>query len=131
MIGFRVHIRFDDGSVLRQEEAASRRSLGHAGAAIRLTARRSIRRRKGPSAPGQPPHTRKGQLKRAILYAVDPHEESVVIGPQVDGVGLSGSAHEHGGDYRGDAYPRRPFMGPALQKNLSKLPKHWANSIRG
>ena len=28
-------------------------------------------------------------------------------------------------------YPARPFMGPALQRSLSRLPSFWANSIKG
>ncbi len=68
-------------------QAAPRRranieSLGHAGAAIWLTANRSIRKREGPSTPGKPPHTRRGQLRSAILYAVERQRESVVIGPE-------------------------------------------------
>lgn len=80
-------------------QAATFRSFGHAGAAIRVTAARSIRRRKKPSAPGSAPHTQSGRLKRAIRFAADQH--SVVIGPVVEGSGKAGpgiwSLHEAGG----------------------------------
>ena len=39
--------------------------------------------------------------------------------------------NEHGGRYRDENYDRRPFMGPALQKERPKLPSRWANSLRG
>jgi hypothetical protein len=105
-------------------------SLGHAGAALRLTARRSIRTRKKASPPGTPPHTRRGQLKRAIAYAVDKQRGVVVIGPEREAVGTSGSAHEFGGRYRRERYPKRPYMGPALEKLQDRLPDFWANSVR-
>ena len=106
------------------------RNLGHAGAIIRWTAYRSIRRDDAPSLPGQPPHTRKGQLQHAILYGVEEQRGIVVIGPSHLFVGRSGAAHEHGGQYMRQRYPRRPFMGPALEKNKERLPKLWAGSVK-
>jgi hypothetical protein len=111
-------------------ETATFKNLGQAGASLRLVARRSIRRRKSPSAEGQPPHTRAGQLRRAILYAIEPREQTVVIGPDVEVVGTSGGAHERGGRYRREKYPRRPFMGPALEKIKDRLPPLWAGSVQ-
>jgi hypothetical protein len=130
MIGMRVKTRSDIPKVLRMARQANIESLGHAGAAIRLVARRSIRRRKGPSAPGQPPHTHTGALRGAILYAVEKTRERVVIGPAFAGVGTSSMAHEFGGRYKRTRYPRRPFMGPALEKTRDRLPRMWAGSVR-
>jgi len=130
MIGMRVRTRSDVQKVLRKVRQANIRSLGHAGGTIRKVARHSIRRSPNPSAPGKPPHTRKGQLRRSILYAVDKSKQSVVIGPSVALVGTSATAHEFGGRYRKERYPRRPFMGPALEQTRAKLPKHWAGSVR-
>ena len=130
MIGMNVRTRADFKKVVRRQRRANITSLAHAGASIRLTARRSILRRKGPSAPGTPPHTRRGQLRTAILYAVESRRQSVVIGPHYRKVGTTGMAHEFGGMYRGDRYPRRPFMGPALERTAPRLPRHWAGSIR-
>ena len=130
MIG--IYVRTEDRSqqVKRKVKDANFRNLGHAGAAIRLTARRSIRRSKKPSRPGTPPNTRGGQLRRAIVYAVERREERVVIGPDYAVVGVSAVAHEFGGHYRGDYYESRPFMGPALMKSRDRLPQQWAGSIR-
>ncbi len=130
MIGFRTRWEFHPDRVKNAAKKASFRNLGHAGAAIRLTARRSIRRNKRPSRKGAPPHTRKGQLKRSLRYAVDKRKGRVLIGPVYTVVGRSAMAHEFGGRYRKETYPKRAFMGPALKENESKLPRLWAGSIR-
>ncbi len=130
MIEMKVQTRMDVQKVLRRVKRANIESLGHAGAAIRLTARRSIRRSPKPSAAGRPPHTRRGLLRRAIVYAVDKARQMVIIGPGYGMVGQSASAHEFGGKYRRQNYKRRAFMGPALQKIKNRLPRSWARSIR-
>jgi hypothetical protein len=52
-----------------------------------------------------------------------------VIGPRRSVIGQSGKAHEFGGRYLKNVYQKRPFMKPALQANLSRLPKLWQASI--
>ena len=130
MIGMTVKTRSDIPKVLRAARRANIESLGHAGAAIRLIARRSIRKREGPSTPDSPPHTHTGALRSAILYAVEKARDMVVIGPAFAGVGTSAMAHEFGGHYRKARFPKRPFMGPALEKIKDRLPRMWAASIR-
>ena len=130
MIGMKVRIEDRTKQVKKKAKEANFKSLGHAGAAIRLTARRSIRKRQTASAPGSPPHTRKGQLRRAVMYAVEKQQERVVIGPEFARVGPSAMAHEFGGRFRGDRFDRRPFMGPALMKIKDRLPRKWAGSVR-
>jgi hypothetical protein len=130
MIGAKVKTKDETKKVLAKAKQGNFKSLGHAGAAIRLTAKRSIRKRKKASPEGQPPHTRKGQLRGAILFDVDKQKDLVVIGPDHSKVGASGSAHEHGGKYKRQRYPKRPFMGPALEKTQDRLPKLWAGSVK-
>ena len=130
MFGMKARTRFDRAMVERRAKEGSIRSLGHAAAAIRLTARRSIRRAKTASSPGTPPHTRRGALRSAILYSVEKGQQRALIGPSYEFVGPSALAHEFGGRFRGDAYPRRPFMGPALEKMEPSLPRFWAGSVR-
>lgn len=130
MIGMVARTRDNSRVVIAKVKQANIQNLGHAGAAIRLTARRSIRKRKSASAEGQPPNTRKGQLRNAIAYSVVKQRDLVVIGPEITKVGRSGSAHEFGGKYRRERYPRRPYMGPALEKNRERLPRMWAGSVR-
>ena len=133
-------IRFAGGGsvdyrrVMQAVRRAEIRSLTHAAAAIRLHAVRSIRQspRSQPSAPGTPPHTRKGQLRRAILYAL--LEENgfpvAIVGPSFDLAGLSGKAHEFGIHFRGVDFPARPFMGPALDVVSNRLPAFFRGSIK-
>lgn len=130
MIGTKVKTKNSIDKLKAKAKQGSFKSLGHAGAAIRLAARRSIRKRKSASVPGTPPNTRKGQLKRSILYALDKQRGVVLIGPDYEVVGTAGKAHEFGGRYRREKYPKRPFMGPALEKVKDRLPPMWANSVR-
>jgi hypothetical protein len=76
-----IKTKFNGKKVMSTARKANITNLGHAGAAIRLAARRSIRKANGPSTPGTPPHTRKGRIRNAIKYAVVTSKQSVVIGP--------------------------------------------------
>jgi hypothetical protein len=135
----------------RKEERMNFESLGQAGAFIRSDAKQSIKRRggrkrkrkrsgqrgmiraatnKSASRAGSAPHTRKGLLKRAILFAIERRRGSVVIGPSAMVADDVGAAHEHGGRFRKRRYPRRPFMLPALMKNMEKIPRAWRARYR-
>lgn len=87
------------------------------------------------SAPGTPPHSRRGQLKRGIKYtAVEGDKARFVVGPTDTSVGQTAALHEFGGAaqrgrYKGRRYPPRPFMRPALERELPRFAKTWANSI--
>jgi phage gpG-like protein len=109
--------------------AGAYKTLNHAAASIRLTARRSIRRSRKAAKPGKPPHTRAGQLKRSLYYSVDKQKSSVVIGPKYSVMGKSAAVHEFGKRHRGRKYPKREFMKPALMKNKNRLPKKWNNVV--
>lgn len=130
MIGATVKTMFSSLTVERKAKDGSIQALDHAAAAIRLTARRSIRRSDKYSDPGTPPNTRKGQLLEAILYAVEKDAGAAVIGPTWDMMGVSATTHEFGGEYMGGHYPARPFMGPALEAIRPRLPSFWEASIR-
>lgn len=121
---------FNTRQLKRRANAGSIKSLGHAGGAIRLVARRSIKKSPKNAPAGSPPNTRKGRIKNAIKYAVSADKQSVVIGPDYAVAADSGGAHEHGGHYRQEQYDRRPFMGPALSKTQDRLPAFWAGSIK-
>ena len=129
MIRGRVSSRLAFGRIRKAVRQHNIRSLARAGATVRLIAKRSIRQRKKASTPGLPPNTRKGALRRAILFAVERSRQRVIIGPDRRFVGRSGAAHEFGGRYRRERYPRRPFMGPALLKVRNRLPRAW--QVRG
>jgi hypothetical protein len=131
MIQPKVKVKFSGKKVIDAARRGSIQSLGHAGAAIRLAARHSIRKSPKPSPAGSAPHTRKGRLRNAIKYAVIAASRAVLIGPDAEIAGTSGKAHEFGGHYRNENYERRPFMGPALEKTKDRLPSFWANSVKG
>lgn len=75
---------FDRKLVQREVGKENAKALSKAGAFIRTTARRSMRRRKTSSPPGSPPsvHSRdKVATLRNILFAYDRRNQSVVVGP--------------------------------------------------
>jgi hypothetical protein len=130
VVSIKVKTKMDAKRVMKAARSGSITSLNHAGGALRMAARAGIKRAKAESPEGTPPHTRKGQLRRAILYAVEKSAQTVFVGPDVSIVGTAGTAHEFGGKFRNERYPKRPFMGPALQKTKDRLPKMWAGSVR-
>lgn len=83
------------------------------------------------SAPGTPPYTARGQLKNAIVYAHDKAAKRAIAGPRFSVVGESGAAHEFGGDFKGDSYPERRFMGPSLERNINTYSAELGGSIGG
>ena len=126
----RATVKFDIRKIEKRVKQANIRSLNHAAAYIRQVARHSIKRSQKAASPGQPPHTRRGLYRRAILFSVEKAKQSAVIGPDYSIAGQSAMVHEHGGIRYGRRYPKRPFMGPALRAAAPKLPKSWANSVR-
>lgn len=108
-------------------DRAARRAFAKAAFRIMRDAQASVERSATPSSPGEPPHTRRGQLKRAIRYAAT--KDGAVIGPLASMVGVSAEAHEFGGQLKGQSYPERPFMGPALERDLDNFAGDFAGSI--
>jgi len=108
-----------------------------------------MRRRKGSAPPGKPPHAHEGSLRRLILFGYDRASDSVVVGPaMLNKPGAAPSVLEFGGKTtikqrrrragrrhvvtkRRVRIEARPYMGPALRKELPNIPKAWANSVRG
>lgn len=117
------------GEIEIAEERARIGNFRHAAGAIRKDAIASIIPDPlGKSSPaGHPVATRRGQAKRAIVYAADKY--GAVIGPTANLVGTSMSAHEFGGSYKGQRYPKRPTMGPALERQTDRFAGSWRGSI--
>ena len=78
-------IEFDEAGLLARIAKAGRDVLKRAGAYVRTVARRRILTSPKPSQPGQPPHSRRGLLKRAILFGLDREGKSVLVGPGFNG----------------------------------------------
>lgn len=115
----KIQLRLD--RIQRAVDKARAGSLYAVGYLISTIAKGKISRSRDRSPPGQPPATRRGLLRRAIRYAVSDDKRSVVVGPTHQMVGTAGKAHEFGGRYKRQRYPKRPFMGPALQEALPKI----------
>jgi len=135
---------FDRKAVTSRVDRATRKVLSRFGAFVRIGARHSIRKRTAISAPGEPPSSHTGLLRKFIFFGYDRDRRSVVIGPQRlnQKVGDAPHALEYGGPstvvegLRGRRKKRRikiaarPFMGPAFEREKPKLPAMWADSVK-
>ena len=140
---------FDKPAVMRAVSEASRKILSKFGAFVRTSAKSSIRQSKSASKPGEPPHSHSGLLKRFIFFGYDTAQASVVVGGErLTGrnKGEAPSILEHGGTANlmvlskseRKRYPKgkkihilpRPYMNPALEKNIDLLPAMWRDSVK-
>ncbi|MFI4860257.1 MAG: hypothetical protein ACIAXF_06200 [Phycisphaerales bacterium JB063] len=129
---------FDRPKVTSAVDKTTRRVLSRFGAFVRRGAKSSIRKRKSVSAPGSPPSSHTGLLKRLIFFVFDPRRRSVVIGPVGFRKSEAPELLEYGGsttvERRGKReqanYRARPFMGPAFDQEQPKLPQMWRDAIR-
>lgn len=140
MIASSVQFVDNTKAVVKAAEKASFRNFGHAAATIRKDVLESIVPSDEPSAPGEPPHTRNrgltkkgtqkvGILEKAITF--DATKEDAVVGPRASVVGPAGALHEFGGSRGGADFPERPYMLPALLRNLDRFHQDWQGSIQG
>ena len=131
------------------------KSLKHGALSIRKAAQESMVFAKGPSKPGTPPHSHTGRLRWSILAAEDEDKKGWTVGPSYSRVKVGGRPPwlaqmlEHGGTFiahekqsrrgrprKGTSikrwaviYPARPFMQPALQRNLARFHRDWQGAI--
>lgn len=136
MIGASVSVTATTGAVKDATDKATAENVGQAAGRIRKDAIASITPSDTPSPPGQPPHTHggrnrkgKGKLPKSILFAVDKAAGDAVIGPARSKAGTVGQAHEFGGQYKGEQFTERPFMGPALDRQQAKFAASFAGTI--
>lgn len=126
----RVKTSFNKKPVVDAATRASVKNLQKGAFAVRKDAQASVQTSGQPSTPGSPPNTKKGQFLKSILYAVDAKEMSAVIGPSVKLMSDAGRAHEKGGVFRGQRYPKRATMVPALQRKLGSFAGLWSDSVK-
>ena len=124
-----TEIDFDADGLTARVAKASVEILKRMGAYVRRVAQSKVRTSPKASQPGTPPHSRRGLLKRAILFGLERDKKRVLIGPGFRFVGTSASAHEFGGAYKGDRYPKRPLMGPSLRESLPHLSQMWRDAV--
>ena len=125
----RCEVEFDGDGLVARIARASCDILRRAGAYVRRVAQKKVTTSPKPSQPGSPPHSRKGLLKRSILFGSD-GDRSVLVGPGFNLVGPSMSAHEFGGKYRRERYPKRPLMGPSLKESAPHVAKMWRDAVK-
>lgn len=132
MIGFSATKAsfFDRPAVIKLMDAKTRQGLSRFGAFVRQRARASIRSRKKISAPGSPPSSHAGTLKRLIFFGFDETSRSVVVGPLLfsNKTGNAGAQTlEEGGQVTTATrdgktavliYKARPYMKPAFDAEL-------------
>ena len=123
-------IEFDEEGLVARIAKAAVDILRRMGAYVRTVARRKVRTSERPSPAGTPPHSRTGALRRGILFGVEKRRQSVVVGPSERFVGTSMTAHEFGGAYKRERYPKRPLMGPSLKESVPRLARMWQDAVK-
>lgn len=126
----RREIEFDEEGLVARMARAAEGVLRRTGAYVRRVAQRKVSAAADASTPGTPPHSHTGALKGGILFGVERERRRVLIGPGFRFVGASMTAHEFGGEYRRQRYPKRPLMGPALRESMPRLTKMWADAVK-
>lgn len=125
-----TRVDFDADGLVARAARASLDALRRAGAYIRTVARRKVATSQEASPAGQPPHTRRGALKRGLLFGLEARDKRVLVGPGFQFVGTSMAAHEFGGKYMRERYPKRPLMGPALRESIPRLARMWQDAVK-
>lgn len=132
MLGMKVTVVDRTSRLKKAADRGVFQSIRHAAASLRKDVQASIESApKGqPSAPSTPVHTHnRAFFRRGILYSVSEDRKSAVIGPAFSKVGTVGAAHEFGGEYRGQTFPQRSFMGPGLVRAIPRFAGEFAGSI--
>ena len=117
---------FFDKDLRTATDRGVKRALSKFGAFVRTRAKSSIRKRKKISEPGSPPSSHTGKLKRLIFFGYDAKNYSVVVGPVLFGSKRAPEKLEFGVA----GYKARPFMRPALEKELRNAPECFRDQIR-
>jgi phage gpG-like protein len=128
MFGARTQFVNHTTRVLRATDDAAYKTFKHGVFSIRKAAAQSLRKRRGASRPGSPPHIHRRRSLRSALFTAYSKEDGIV-GPRFSFVGEAGRAHELGETFKKQTFPERPFMRPALEKNLGRFAKDWRGAI--
>jgi len=138
---------FENSSIItKMIDRVTGKALRGFGAYVRAVARRSLGKGNAVSIPGEPPTSRTGFLKNSIQFGTEMRGRRVVIGPvkkqgwskrvttlvppllEYGGLTMMkrlGTSPNGRGGNRLARYRARPFMGPAFEKSLPKLPEIW------
>ena len=134
-------IKFAEKPILSAKDRGTRRALKSIGALVPTVARRSMKKKKNPSQPGQPPRVIEGKLKRFLFFVVD-GSESVTIGPAKLAETGTPSILEYGGVKRNRVRKQgrraiqsvkveaRPYMRPANETTSDKYADLFKNAFK-
>ena len=75
----KVHIEFDENRILIAVKSGNIAALRRAGAYVRKSARNKVSQSPKASAPGTPPNTRSGLLKKSLLRAYKSYVSNLLI----------------------------------------------------
>lgn len=122
---------FDRDLVLNKVGAATAKKLSRIGGTIRLIARRSMKfnKRGTPSLPGKPPryHTKNENASlRKILFALNPDQQGVVIGP----VKLNFVQFDETGVLKTGTVPAVQEFGGSVGIREKLIPMTWRDAVR-
>lgn len=139
MVDISFDMFFDAPGVLRKVKDGTKSALSKFGAFVWRRAKSSIRRRKKPSQPGQPPSSHAGQLRDLLFFGYDVTTETVVVGPQLFKSKTNPTVPELlelGGrsvTWKGTPalYRAFPFMKPALDAEQDNFSGMFAGSVGG
>ena len=141
-VSFESFLEFD--KVAKAAHQGSVRAMFRLGGFVQRISSRSIRKKAQPrrlksgkmqkkkaSPVGKPPfsHAPHFRLRKSIRFNVDKRAPNVFVGvPESLSDGFAG-AHELGLAYKGDHFKKRPFMAPALEKALPKIPEQFRDML--
>lgn len=126
---------------MRKVKDGTKSALSRFGAFVRTSAQRSMRpggKKNAIAAPGTPPRTHTGLLRKLIWFGYDDSTDSVVVGPKR--FNSSGrpvpQVLEQGGPGKTSKgvpaiYRKFPFMAPALTAEQDKFAGLFEGAIRG
>ena len=131
MIGLSSKVTFDKRRIADAVDDATSEQLEQSAAFIRESARRSIKTSDETSPAGSTPNSQTGQLQQ-IYFSFDASLNGFVIGPaKLSGVDTNAGLHEFGGiSDDGHRYAPRPFMNPALRREVKNLLGRFAGSVK-
>lgn len=151
MIGFRLNTTktfFAPERVMAATDRAARRVMNKWGGGVKIRMRRSIRRRKRASRPGEPPsaHAPGGSGLKYIRYSYNARRRSVLVGvvrndsprlygqrqtvPELHELGGVVSVLGRDGRVRPGNYPKRPIAKPVFDEQYPRLPEMYRNAVR-
>jgi hypothetical protein len=134
-------VKFSEKPILSAKDKGTRKALKSIGALVRTVARRSMKKKKTASQPGQPPRVIEGKLKRFLFFVVD-NAESVTIGPAKLAETGTPSILEYGGVKKNRVrrngrraiqqakVEARPYMGPAYLATENKYADLFKNAFK-